>query len=96
VPGALCCCNSLPIHRKVILKQHRNSVAAYKQSDVSQEWQLRAQYNLSLALLLHHHSSVAFCSGLPLPPYFWEIAPESLGLPEKKITWAWVHQNACA
>ena len=32
---------ALPIHRKVILKQYRDSVVTNKLSDVSQEWQLR-------------------------------------------------------
>ena len=31
----------LSIHRKVILKQLRDCVAAYKLSDPTQEWQLR-------------------------------------------------------
>ena len=61
---------ALPIHRKIILKQYRNSVATYKLSCVSQEWQRRARYHLSLALLLAHHSLVAFCSGIPLSPNF--------------------------
>jgi hypothetical protein len=45
---------TLPIHAKVILKQHRNFVTTYKLSDVSQEWQLRVRYHFSLSLLLAH------------------------------------------
>jgi hypothetical protein len=76
---------ALPIHRKVILKQHRNSVTAYKLSAVSQKWQLRARYHVSLALLLTHHSSVASYLGLPLPLNFRGFRSKSLSL-RKKLT----------
>ena len=52
------------IHKKVILKQHRNSVATYKLSDVFQEWQLRGQYHITLSLFLDYqlHSVQCFHS----------------------------------
>ena len=53
----------LPIHIKEISKQHRNSVATCKLSDVSQEWQLRVWYHFSF---ITFYFPVMFCSVLPL------------------------------
>ena len=51
---------ALPIHRKLIFKQHRNFVAPYQLSEVLQEWQLRVLYFIT------YGSSVVICSVLPL------------------------------